>query len=221
MMRNGKPISSCFGEKQFKFRQACIPVLGSMIRVYRDHERGFIMKKIFMAWMVIALAGCTLSVISQPKVTKDPTDTAQFTPDYEASKNKQVIVQEWVTGFVPEYMARREILSIDGIGNWKVERLPLSLPTLTPSLIATGSIAPSQLQTLVNKAFQKNAITGVTFTELPPRLETYITDVPQRAITLNLKGGAFKVEDPGSGDATFNGYFGAIASATIEIPRPI
>lgn len=168
------------------------------------------MKTLVGLGLLGVLSGCTLNLFTP--------GSDKTVPEFDNTATQDIVIQEWVSGFVPVEMAKREILSINGIGNWRVERQPLNLPTVSLTTVATGSLTIPQLQALLERAYRPVSSTNQSFINLPAQLPSQITDVPLRSITLNLKSRTIKVEDPGSGNEAFQEYYGAIASTTIALP---
>jgi hypothetical protein len=129
------------------------------------------------------------------------------------------MVNQWMDGFVPEEELNVDTVRVYGDGRWEAERTFSSNLDKPAVMIATGSLTPSALQTLLGTVFVK-AEGGKRFVDLPERVDAGITDVPVSRLSVEMTNASHSVSVTGPKPPAFSVVERELAKRTVAVPFP-
>ncbi len=166
-------------------------------------------------WILGALALCTTACASLPFGIGAP-DT---TPRWVTSATAPVMVNQWMDGFVPETEWNVDTLRVYGDGRWEAERTFSANLNKPPVMVATGSLSPSAMQTLLGTVFVK-AEGDKRFVDLPERLDAGIADAPITRLSVEMTNASHSVSVAGTKPPAFVLVERELAKRTVTVPFP-
>ncbi len=166
-------------------------------------------------WVWGAIALGTVACTNLPFGIGSPDSV----PRWEPSATEPVLTQQWLDGFVPQEDWNVDTVRVYGSGRWEAERTfssNLNKPALT---IATGSLSPETMRTLLGTVFVR-AEGGQRFLDLPERVDAGITDVPVTRVTVSIQNASHSVSVSGPKPKAFELVQNALSKQTVAVPFP-